>query len=173
MALKEHQAQQQLAATTVGGAAGQRLRGCSDNDDEDDNRDHDEDELVLVTANNLCNAFRLTFHAPLVPTLLSDNAGGGQQLLPSTVIMRRHWDAIDTFLLLCKQFKLWHCKSSISIDIKCGVRGMTTSALMSRPAATTTSASTYRFTYASGKYTFDIVHNIDDTKEGGEGEGGK
>ncbi len=149
-----------------GGATDAEWGSDDDEDDEDEDEDHDEDESVLVTTNDLRNAIRLAFRAPLVPpSSLSSN----DAMPKSNVASRRHRDAIDACALIAEQMKMWHGKSSVSIDIERGVRIVTTSAPLSRPVPSSypSGASSYRFAYRIR------VENIRDIVDmGGEGEGG-
>ena len=108
----------------------------SDDDDVSDynsnNIDHFEpDDSVLVTANDLQNAIRIAFHAPLHLPQDDDNSDEEEQTT-SSIISRRHRDAIDASLQLSQQIHLWKDKSSISIDWERGVRVVVTSSLMMR-----------------------------------------
>ena len=107
----------------------------SDDDDSDynsNNIDHFEpDDSVLVTANDLQNAIRIAFQAPLHLPQDDDNNDEEDQTT-SSIISRRHRDAIDASLQLSQQIHRWKDKSSISIDWEHGVRVVVTSSLMMR-----------------------------------------
>ena len=98
-----------------------------DSDDYDsdyncNNIDHFEpDDSVLVTANDLQNAIRIAFQAPLHLPQDDDNNDEEDQTT-SSIISRRHRDAIDASLQLSQQIHRWKDKSSISIDWEHGVR---------------------------------------------------
>lgn len=108
-----------------------------DSDDYDsdyncNNIDHFEpDDSVLVTANDLQNAIRIAFQAPLHLPQDDDNNDEEDQTT-SSIISRRHRDAIDASLQLSQQIHRWKDKSSISIDWEHGVRVVVTSSLMMR-----------------------------------------
>jgi len=112
-----------------------------DSDEEDDDHDLETDESVLVTSNDLQNAIRIAFRAPLVSASQSKEDDVQPQ---STVIARRHSDAINACSQLSEQFNLWGNKSSISIDWERGVRVVATSSLMMKP---TSGTKKYRFSY--------------------------
>jgi hypothetical protein len=154
--------------------------------DSDDDSDED-DKSVLVTPDDLQNAVRLAFRAPLVPPSSSrsrsadDDGGGGggeePRQSPSIVIARRHRDAIDACSKLSEQCELWGGKSSVSVDRERGVRVVATSTLMTRPASAPGrvgggAMGNYRFAYRIRvENIFDIVDRDDARKE--EEEEGK
>ena len=112
-----------------------------DSDDSDDDDDAlESDESVLVAVKDLQNAIRIAFRANLIPP--SQSMEDAQPI--STIIARRHRDAIDACSQLSEQFSMWGNKSSISIDWTRGVRVVATSSLMLKP---TSGTKRYRFSY--------------------------
>eukprot|EP00985_Skeletonema_marinoi_P010659 scaffold4994_cov125-Skeletonema_marinoi.AAC.4 len=89
------------------------------------------DESILATSNDLTNAVRIAFRAPLVSPTPSNEESWPKQ----TIIQRRHRDAIDVSNLLSEQLRMWSGKSSISVDLKRGVRVVATSACLMRSSA--------------------------------------
>ena len=149
-------------------------------DDDDDNDDGEEvgdkssrmnDKSVLVTYNDIQNAIRIAFRAPLVPppslSGLADTTSSSS-LTTSTVITRRQRDAIDACSRLSKQIQMWNGKSSISINQERGLRVVATSSLMRRPLEGTSVGMG-----TMGKYCYiyrirvenisDIIDNDDNT----------
>jgi len=118
-----------------------------DSDDEDDgiNDQLDIDESVLVTSNDIQNAIRIAFRAPLhLPTSQITNDSNEEIQSTSDIISRRHRDAIDACSQLNQQIHNWGKKSSISIDWKHGVRVTVTSSLMMKHGPTKKNRFTYR-----------------------------
>lgn len=112
-----------------------------DSDESDDDEDAlESDESVLVTVKDLQNAIRIAFRANLIPP--SQSMEDAQPI--STIIARRHRDAIDACSQLSEQFSMWGNKSSISIDWTRGVRVVATSSLMLKP---TSGTKRYAFSY--------------------------
>lgn len=109
--------------------------------DSDDDDDLEIDESVLVTSNDIQNAIRIAFRAPLVSASQSND---DELQSTSTIIARRHSDAINACSQLSEQFALWGDTSSIAIDWERGVRVVATSSLMMKP---TSGMKKYRFSY--------------------------
>ena len=86
------------------------------------------DESFLASTNDLMNAIRIAFRAPLVPPTPADEETWPKQ----TIIQRRHRDAIDVSNLLSEQLRMWSGKSSISFDLERGVRVVATSSCLMR-----------------------------------------
>ncbi|KAL7525357.1 hypothetical protein ACHAXR_003001 [Thalassiosira sp. AJA248-18] len=129
-----------------------------DSDDDEDDKDQDKeiDESVLVTSNDIQNAIKIAFRAPL----LSESQPKDDVEPLSTIIARRHSDAINACSQLSEQFNMWGNKSSISIDWDRGVRVVATSSLMMRPASATNN---YRFSYRVR--VENIIDTIDPPKK--------
>ena len=108
-------------------------------EDDDAEEDLELDESLLVTTDDLTNAVRIAFRAPLIsPTPSNEDSWPNQ-----TIIQRRHRDAIDVSNLLSEQLRMWSGKSSISIDLNRGVRVVVTSTCLMRSPATVS----YKFAY--------------------------
>lgn len=147
-------------------------------DDDDDNDDNEEvgdmssrmnDKSVLVTYNDLQNAIRIAFRAPLVPppslSGLADTTSSSL-LTTSTVITRRQRDAIDACSRLSKQKQMWNGKSSISINQERGLRVVATSSLIRRPLEGTSvgMGTIYGYIYRIRVENIsDIIDNDDNT----------
>jgi uncharacterized protein affecting Mg2+/Co2+ transport len=102
-------------------------------DEEDDDREQELelDESLLVTTDDLMNAVRIAFRAPLVSPTPSNEETWPKQ----TIIQRRHRDAIDVSNLLSEQLRMWSGKSSISVDLDRCVRIAATSTCLMRSSA--------------------------------------
>ena len=143
--------------------------GSSTKDDnaewDSDESDNDEgvlesDESVLVMVKDLQNAVRIAFRANLIPS--SQSIIEDAQPI-STIIARRHRDAIDACSLLSEQLSMWGNKSSISTDWERGVRVVATSSLMLKP---TPGSKRYRFLYRIRVENIsDIIDSTIDCKE--------
>ncbi|KAL7551054.1 hypothetical protein ACHAWF_014253 [Thalassiosira exigua] len=130
-----------------------------DSDDEAD-RGADVDESVLVTSDDLRNAVRIAFRAPLVPP---------EEMTASTAVALRHRDAIAACARLSEQLGRWGGRSSVSVDWERGVRVVTTSGLLARPSSPT---GKYRHSYRIRvENIFDLADGADEG--GAEGEEGR
>ncbi len=107
--------------------------GDTDAEEEEDDREEELelDESLLVTTDDLMNAVRIAFRAPLVSPTPSNEETWPKQ----TIIQRRHRDAIDVSNLLSEQLRMWSGKSSISVDLDRGVRIAATSTCLMRSSA--------------------------------------
>jgi len=120
------------------------IPGVDDWDSDDDDDDElDIDEAVLVNSQDIQNAIRIAFRAPLIPATICPFDEELQST--STIIARRHSDAINACSQLLEQFSLWRNKSSISIDWERGVRVVATSSLMMKSTESGTRKN--RFSY--------------------------
>ncbi len=146
-------------------------RGEGDSSTKDDNAESDSDEsetdegvlesdkAVLVTVKDLQNAVRIAFRANLIPSSQSIEDAHPT----STIIARRHRDAIDACSQLSEQLSMWGNKSSISTDWERGVRVVATSSLMLKP---TPGSKRYRFSYRIRVENIsDIIDSTIDCKE--------
>jgi len=127
-------------------------------DDNDDDETLELDPSVLVTSNDLQNAIRIAFRASPLPSSSSssqsdnndnDDDSEEEEMQPlSTIIARRHSDAIQACSQLSEQFHRWGSKSSVAVDVERGVRVVATSALMMRPNSSSSGEMRrYRFCY--------------------------
>jgi len=110
------------------------LTGTYGDADEEDDTEEDElefDESILASTDDLMNAVRIAFRAPLV----SPTPSNEETLPKQTIIQRRHKDAIDVSNLLSEQLRMWSGKSSISVDVERGVRVVATSSCLMRSSS--------------------------------------
>lgn len=137
--------------TDLTGTYGDALEKKIDTDDEEEAADASEgleiDESILVTTDDLKNAVKIGFRAPLISSTPSNEETWPMQ----TIIQRRHRDAIDASYLLTEQLRMWSNKSSISVNIIRGVRVVATSCCLMRSSAAVGASGedkkSYRFAY--------------------------
>lgn len=140
------------------GTYGDVLENDTDVDEEDDTEEDELefDESILASTNDLMNAVRIAFRAPLVSPTPSN-----EETLPKQIIIqRRHKDAIDVSNLLSEQLRMWSGKSSISVDVERGVRVVATSSCLMRSSSSVGVAGLDKKSY---KFAYRIrVENIAD-----------
>ena len=138
----------------------------SDEDEDNDQGIHDAevDESVLVTSKDIQNAIKIAFRAPLVSASPSK-----EEVQPlSTIIGRRHRDAINASMQLSEQLNMWANKSSVSTDWEHGVRVVATSSLMMGPSST---GGKYRFAYRIRvENIFDVIADAKKWQAAGDSE---
>ena len=136
-----------------------------DSDDESDNNEQLElDESILVTSQDLQNAIKIAFRAPLLSQ--SSSSSTEEKQTTSTIISRRHRDAINACSELSQQLQLWGDKSSIYTDYEHGVRVAVSSCLMMRQGVSKQNRFAYRVRVEN------IVDVIDEMKKENEGNSG-
>eukprot|EP00573_Skeletonema_grethae_P011980 CAMPEP_0201709156 /NCGR_PEP_ID=MMETSP0578-20130828/57949_1 /ASSEMBLY_ACC=CAM_ASM_000663 /TAXON_ID=267565 /ORGANISM="Skeletonema grethea, Strain CCMP 1804" /LENGTH=438 /DNA_ID=CAMNT_0048198107 /DNA_START=377 /DNA_END=1693 /DNA_ORIENTATION=+ len=106
-------------------------KGTDVNEDGTEEDELEFDESILASTNDLMNAVRIAFRAPLV----SPTPSNEETLPKQTIIQRRHKDAIDVSNLLSEQLRMWSGKSSISVDVEQGVRVVATSTCLMRSSS--------------------------------------
>jgi len=134
-----------------------------DSDDESDNNEQLElDESILVTSQDLQNAIKIAFRAPLL-SQSSTSSSTEEKQTTSTIISRRHRDAINACSELAQQLNLWGNKSSVYTDYEHGVRVVVSSCLMMRQGVSKQNRFAYRVRVEN------IVDVIDEMKKENEG----
>eukprot|EP00956_Cyclotella_meneghiniana_P000270 scaffold324_cov57-Cyclotella_meneghiniana.AAC.4 len=102
-------------------------------DDEDYNNIPPPDTSVLVQTNDIVNAVRIAFRAPLLPSPddnnddNNNNKAHDENDTMQSIITGRHRDAIDASSLLSEQLHTWGSKSSICVNREHGIRIVATS----------------------------------------------
>ncbi len=133
-------------------------------DDEEETADETEelevDQSILVTSDDLINAVRIAFRAPLTSPTPSS---GEETLSRQSIIQRRQRDAIDTAQILSAQLENWSDKSSVSVDLDHGVRVVATSSCLM--TSSTVPPGQYTYKYAYRIRVENIVDLIDAKKE--------
>ena len=132
-----------------------------DSDDESDNNEQLElDESILVNSKDLQNAIKIAFRAPLLSQ--SSPSSTEEKQTTSTIISRRHRDAINACSELSQQLNLWGNKSSVYTDYEHGVRVVVSSCLMMRQGVSKQNRFAYRVRVEN------IVDIIDEVKKRNE-----
>jgi len=133
-----------------------------DSDDENDNNEQLElDESILVTSQDLQNAIKIAFRAPLLSQ--SSSSSTEEKQTTSTIISRRHRDAINACSEFSQQLFSWGNKSSVYTDYGHGVRVVVSSCLMMRQGVSKQNRFAYRVRVEN------ILDVIDDLKKKDEG----
>lgn len=132
-----------------------------DGDEEtaDDTEELEVDQSILVTSDDLINAVRIAFRAPLISPTPSDE----ETLSRQSIIQRRQRDAIDAAQILAAQLENWSDKSSVSVDLDHGVRVVATSSCLM--TSSTVPPGQYTYKYAYRIRVENIVDLIDAKKE--------
>lgn len=134
------------------------------------NEDHaPRDPSVLVQTNDIANAIRIAFRAPLLPSPDDDNGNSHHENdTTQSIITRRHRDAIDASSLLSEQLHSWRSKSSICINEEYGVRIVATSSNFQLPSGgggVRLGREKYKFAY---RIRVENVNEGTDDEDGGD-----
>ncbi|KAL7457066.1 hypothetical protein ACHAWC_008564 [Mediolabrus comicus] len=134
--------------------------GVDDDEEEtaDDTEELEVDQSILVTSDDLINAVRIAFRAPLISPTPSDE----KTLSRQSIIQRRQRDAIDTAQILSAQLENWSDKSSVSVDLDHGVRVVATSSCLMTSSTIPPGQYTYKYAY---RIRVENVVDLIDTKK--------
>lgn len=151
----------------LSGTYGDSLQVDDEDDDEEETADETEelevDQSILVTSDDLINAVRIAFHAPLTSPTPSDE----KTLSRQNIIQRRQRDAIDAAQILSAQLENWSDKSSVSVDLDHGVRVVATSSCLMTSSTVPPREYTYKYAY---RIRVENIVDLIDSKKASVGD---